>query len=313
MSFVARDITVQLSLAPTNGTFDGQNNTLYLTGLRIRCTINATVGGATPFQGQMQCRIEGMRNEDMAQLSTLGLTNGYYTKNLITVFAGDMINGMSMVFTGSIFAAIVDYNSQPEVGIEISASNTLSSQIPPTGPSGFKGNVSVATMLQQICAANNPPLNFVNNGVTASLNNHSVGNSGANQIADICLAVPINYDQSNETLTIWPIDGTRDNTPPIEIDSNSGMVGYPQYSAQGIDISMEFNPNVILGRQMTVTSSIPTPGPNAPIAPAGNVPIGASGTFWIYDVVHELHAQVPNGPWFTKAKLGTVNTQLRGS
>lgn len=313
MTFVARDITVQLSLAPTNGTFDGQNNTLYLTGLRVRCTINATVGGATPFQGQAQIRIEGMRNEDMAQLSTLGLTYGYYNKNLITVFAGDTINGMSMVFTGSIFSANVDYNSQPEVGIEISASNTLSSQLPPTAPSQYKGNQDVATMLQAICAANNPPLAFVNNGVSATLTNHSVGNSAANQIADICQAALINYDLSNETLTIWPVDGQRDNSSPIEISANSGMVGYPQYSAQGIDISMEFNPNVMLGRQMTVSSSIPNPGPNAPTALNGQVPIGASGTYWIYDVVHQLAAQVPNGPWFTLAKLGTVNTQLRGS
>lgn len=312
--FAARDLEIQLAL---NGdTFDGSNNVLTLSGLRAWATIQATAGGATPFFSQAQIRIEGMLGSDMAQLSTLGLTSGYYTKNAIQVSAastdGDGIRRSTLVFAGQIFGAYVDYNAQPDVGVVLSCSSTFGAQLPGLAPSSYKGSVAVSEMLKAICAATSPPLKLVNNGVTAVLANHAVGGSAMNQIIDICLASLTNYAIVGDTLYIWPQGSTRDGTI-ITLSSTTGMKGYPMYSAQGIDVEMEFNPDVELGRQMTVISSIPAPAPNAPGAPDGTVPIGANGTYYIYDVAHELSSNVYNGPWFTKAKLGTSNTQLRAS
>lgn len=312
--FAARDLEIQLVL--NGSTFDGSNSVLTLSGLRSWATIQATVGGATPFFSQAQLRIEGMRGSDMAQLSTLGLTSGYYTKNAVRVNAVSTdtsgVRRSTLVFVGQIFGGYVDYNAQPDVGVVLSCSSTFGAQLPGIAPSSYKGSVAVAQMLSAICAASNPPLKLVNNGVTAVLANHAVGGSPMNQIIDICLASLTNYMIAGDTLYIWPQGQTRDNVI-ITLSPTTGMKGYPMYSAQGIDVEMEFNPDVELGRQMTVVSSIPAPAPNAPQAPDGTVPIGANGTFYIYDVAHELSANVYNGPWFTKAKLGTSNTQLRAS
>lgn len=312
--FAARDLQVQLAL--NGSTFDGTNDVLTLRGLRAWATVQATCGGATPFMSQAQIRLDGLLGSDMAQLSTLGLTSGYYTKNAIQVAAvTTQPNGTSsstIVFAGSIFGAFVDYNSQPLVGVVLSCSSTFAAQLPGLAPSSYKGSVAAASMLSAICAAANPPLQFVNNGVTAVLSNHAVGGSAMDQIVDICLATLTNYTIENQVLTIWPQGQTRDATI-ITVSPSTGLKGYPMYSAQGVDVEMEFNPDVALGRQMTVQSSIPAPGPNAPTAPDGTNPIGANGTFYIYDVTHELSSNVPDGPWFTKAKLGTSNTQLRAS
>jgi hypothetical protein len=312
--FAQRDLQIQLNL--NGSTFNGGANQLTLKGLRAWATIQATTGGATPFFSQAQIRIEGMLGSDMAQLTTLGLTAGYYTPNIITVNAvstqADGTQTSNLAFSGSIFEGYVDYNSQPDVGVVLQASATFASQISGIASSSYKGAVSVATMLQAICAAASPPLNFVNNGVTAVLSNHAVAGSAMDQIIDICLASLTNYRISNGTLYVWPQGQTSDSTI-ITLSPQTGMKGYPAYSAQGIDVEMEYNQQVELGRQMTVESSIPPPGPNAPTSISGVTPPGANGTFWIAGVTHELSSNVPGGPWFTKANLTIVNTQLRQS
>ncbi len=309
MSFLRRRIRVQIQLI--GDTFDGGADSLELEGLRARATVQATVGGATSFQGQAQIRLNGMRGEDMAKLSTLGLTAGLYQKNLITILAGDDVAGMSQIFSGSIYAAYVDYNSMPDVGVEISAAQTAQIQQAPIAASSYKGALAVATMLQGIAA--NAGLSFVNAGVTAVLSNHAVGGSASAQISDICQAANVSYDIRDNTLTIWPAGGMRDDEI-IEVSAQQGMIGYPMYTAQGIDVVTEFNPNVVLGRRMSVITSIPAPTRTDGVAnPAGVPVIGANGTFYIFDVSHEISSETPGGPWQTRARLGTVNTQARAS
>lgn len=309
MTFIKRKIKVQIQLI--GDTFDGGADSLELEGLRARATIQATVGGATSFQGQAQIRLNGMRGEDMAKLSTLGLTAGLYQKNLITILAGDDLSGMSQVFSGSIYAAYVDYNAMPDVGVEISAAQTAQIQQAPIAASSYRGTMAVASMLQGI--ASNAGLSFVNAGVTAVLSNHAVGGSAAVQIADICQAANVSYDIRENTLTIWPMGANRD-AEIIEVSAQSGLIGYPMYTAQGIDVVTEFNPNVVLGRRMSVVTSIPSPSRTDGLAnPTGIPVIGANGTFYIFDVAHEISSETPGGPWQTRARLGTVNTQARAS
>lgn len=308
MPFVKRRISVQLQLI--GDTFDGSNDSLQLDNLRCSCVVQGTQGGTTSYQSQLQLRLFGMLPDDMAKLSTLGLTAGLYAKSLIAVYAGDDINGMSQIFTGSIYSAYVDYNAMPDVGVEITAAATAQLQHAPIAATSYRGSMNVAQMLLAI--ANQAGMSFTNAGVEAVLANHAVGGSAERQIADICQAALVNYDLSNNTLTIWPQGGSRDDQV-ISVSPQTGLVGYPMYSAQGIDIKTEFNPNILLGRQVNVESSIPKPGPNAPLNPAGSPTIGASGTFFVYDVVHDLSSELPGGPWFTLTKLGTVNTQVRAS
>lgn len=309
MSFLRRIITLKIAL---NGdTFDSAgNDTIQLSGIRCRATVKATTGGSTPYQGMAQVSLWGMLPDDMAKLSTLGLTCGVYNKNRIQVYAGDNSGANACIFDGGIYTAEVDYNAMPDVGVHLMAYETIGVALPPIAASSYKGSMSVANMLSAI--ASTAGLSFVNNGVQAVLSNHAVGGSANDQIADICLASMTNYEIRNGTLTIWPQGASRDSTV-INLSPNSGMVGYPMYTAQGIDVVSEFNPDIELGRQMNVTSSIPNPGPNAPVNPSGVSPIGANGTFYIFDVVHDISSELPNGPWFTRASLGTVNTQVRAS
>lgn len=305
MSFVERMITVRMMLNPAYGaTFDGSNDTVELRGLRIQATVQSTMGGSTPYQSLAQLRISGMREQDMAKLSTLGFTDGTYNRNFIEISAGDRITGMTSIFTGSITSGNVDYNAMPDVGVDLVASATIEAQVMTIAASSYKGVMNVADMLQGITSSMTPPMGFENNGVTASLRDHAVGGSAWEQIRDICHAAGIGHGvrPGTRTLVIWPIGKGIDDSV-ITIDAASGLVGYPMYTIRGVDVVSIFNPNIQFGRQMKITSAIPAPGKTAPFSGTGAQPVGASGTFYIIDVVHDLSSMTPGGPWFTRAQL----------
>lgn len=305
MSYIERkiDVTIQLD----GDTFDGSNDMVQLSGLRCQATILNYTGTSGSFAAQLQMRINGMRQADMAKMSTMGFSQGTYKKNLIQVRAGDDDTGMAVVFTGSIYSAAVDYNAMPDVGVEILAYANLNQKFMKASAASYKGAMDVATMIQGICAQ--AGLKFVNNGVTARLSNHAVGGNYMVQIADICHAAGCYCNQSldGSTITIFPKGGTIDDAV-IVASPATGMVGYPMYSGHGIVVVMEFNPTAQAGRRVRVDTSVANFTPAAIQKFSGN-PADNKTDFFINIVTHDISSQTVNGPWFTK--LGASETKKR--
>lgn len=304
-SFIDRKINAKISLSAD--TFASGGDTADLSDLRCQATIQSLAGTAGTFASQLQMRISGMKNADMAKLSTLGLTAGAYNINTITVTAGDDVNGMTQVFSGGIQSGDVDYNSMPDVGVEIVASAGANFQYTKVAASSYQGDQQVTTMLSAL--AGTAGLSFHNNGVTAALSNHATGGTATDQIEDICNASNTLYAIENKTLFIWPSTGYRDDTA-INVSPDTGMVGYPRYVFNGLQLTTLFNPTAAIGRKVNVTTSTPTPSKSSifqgsPINAA--VPTGANGTFYCWQVTHELASQTPNGPWFTHLLVSALN------
>lgn len=294
MTYVRRRIDVQLVL--DGDTFDGSNNLVVLSGLRCLASVRSYSGSTGSFASQLEITIFGMKGSDMAKLSTLGFSAGTFRKNLINVYAGDDLQGMSLVFSGGITYGDVNYNAMPDVGVTLIASALANVQYGAIAASSYKGVMDVATMLQGI--AKNANLAFLNAGVTSKLSNHACGGTAIDQIKDICRAANINAFIDNGTLTIWPAGGSRDSTL-INIGPEQGMVGYPRYIVNGVEVTSVYNPEVEVGRTVNVISSIPDPK-------VGDVAVpGANGQFYVWGVAHDLSSEVPDGPWFTTLQLGT--------
>jgi len=295
MSFIERkiDVTIQLD----GDTFDGGGNMVQLSGLRCQATILNYTGTAGSFAYQLQMRINGMLAADMAKMSTMGFTYGNYKKNLIQVRAGDDMSGMPVVFTGSIYSAIVDYNAMPDVGVEILAFADLNQKFMKASATSYKGAMDVATMIQGICAQ--AGLKFINNGVTTKLSNHAVGGNYMAQIWDICHAAGCFSNQSldGSTITIFPKGGSIDNTV-IVASPKTGLVGYPMYNGHGINVVVEFNPTAQAGRYVRVDTSAPNFTPTA-IQRFSHQTADNTTDFFINTVTHNISSQTVNGPWFT--------------
>ena len=303
MSFVKRKIKIQMVL---NGdTFDNGANTITLEGMRTRISVVSTVGGVTPAMSKMELQVWGMKPSDLARISTLGMKMLENNPTLISVKAGDDKGGMSLVFLGAIAFANIDYNAMPDVCLEIQANTTYNYQIQPMAGTSYPGRVSASTLLKAICAACKPPLNFADpKGFDGQLSNHAVAGSPFWQIADICGAAGCNWTISNGTLTIWPTNTFIDDSP-ILVSSGRGLVGYPCYSNGGIDVVMEYNPSVMLGRKIQIQTDMPQPTAKrlSEVNKQSPTPLvsGSNGTFGISMVSHDLSSELPGGPWFTKA------------
>lgn len=300
MSFTKRGLSFVITLGEGQGTFEGGANQLGLQNPRSRVTAQSCIGGDTVFAGNAMIQIWGMNPADMARLSILGFDQAKIGNNNIEVRAADAEgNHTIQVFSGGIFSARINYNAMPDVSLELECWATMNIQTQRVDGTSAAGSSDVAAMLLGICKACNPPLNFVNHGVTAVLANHAVGGSPSQQIKDICLASGTCYKVEGSTLTVWPKDQSTDGVV-VTTGPGMGLVGFPEYNMVGIDVTMEFNPEVQLGRQLTVNSA----------TQAGPVIPGLPGTYWVNIVSHDLSCELPGGPWFTHASLS--NQQIVG-
>lgn len=307
MSFTKRGLAFVIQLnagddaqgQTSNYLFDNGADTLNIQGIRSVASIQSVIGGDTAFGGHALLQLWGMKPSDMAQLSTLGFDQNKFGKNTITVFAYDenSPSGQIEVFSGGIFNAHINYNAMPDVSLELECYASINQQVQPIAGTSVQGSGDVASMLQGICAASNPPVTFVNHGVVAKLSNPAYAGSQYQQITDICCDAGIPHTLQGGTLTIWP-NGTNVDGVVITTGPDLGMVGYPEYNMRGIDVTMEFNPEVQLGRQLAILQ----PGADASGNPPPPIP-GVPGTFWINVVEHELSAEIPGGAWFTHASV----------
>jgi hypothetical protein len=232
----------------------------------------------------------------MARLSTLGFDIANIRKNAIQAYAytGDNEAHAVQVFAGTILQARLNYNATPDVSLELNCYGAGDQQTQAIPGTSVQGDGDVATMLQGICAACDPPVTFVNKGISKKLSNPAYAGSPEQQIRGICLDTGTAYTLQGGTLTVWNADQNIDGVY-VDTGPDIGMVGYPEYSRSGFDVTMEFNPEVQVGRFMNLK---PSAEPDA--IPVPGIP---SSDLFIRMVEHELSCEMPDGPWFTHAHL----------
>lgn len=286
-------------------TFDDGSTLLILEGLRSVASIQTVQGGLSPFVGRSLIQLWGMKPSDMAKLSTLGFDIARMGKNALWVFAynGDDSSNATQVFAGTIQDARLNYNAMPDVLLELDCYGAGDQQTQAITGTSVPASGDVATMLQVICDACSPPVTLVNKGVHATLVNHAVGGSAFDQIDNICCSTPgVAYTLQGGVLTIWNADQNIDGVS-VDTGPDFGMVGYPEYSKMGFDITTQFNPEVQVGRFMNLK---PSTAPNA--VPVPGIP---SSKLFIRMVEHELSSEMPGGPWFTHAHVTAAGVSAR--
>lgn len=313
MGFIKRHLKYVIKLnsgsfdLPINSkeTFDDGSTVLTLDGLRSVASIQTVQGGLSPFVGRGLIQLWGMKPSDMAKLSTLGFDIARINKNALWVFAynGDDSSNATQVFAGTIQTARLNYNAMPDVLLELDCYGAGDQQLQATPGTSVPQSGDVAGMLQGICADCDPPVTFVNKGVSAKLANHAVGGSAFDQIHDICSAASsVAYKLEGGVLTIW---NANENIDGVTVDTGPdlGMIGYPEYSMMGFDIATQFNPEIQVGRLLNLKES---KAPNA--VPVPGIP---SSNLFIRMVEHELSSEMPDGPWFTHAHLAAAGVTAR--
>jgi hypothetical protein len=269
---------LELTITLGTGTFGAQvGGTVTLSDLRMFADISAPCGES---MGALHLRVYGLTQSMMNQLTVIGPINQIKEKNEVLLAAGDA-NGMTTVFQGTVFSAWADYGSAPDVPFNIIAYVGMGLAIKPVDALSYTGAASVSDIMKAIADA--ASLTFVNDGVSVQLANPYFSGTAWQQLKACARAAQINYKVEFGKLTIWPKGQavSSDGTP--QISPESGMVGYPALSSQGMTVKSEFTPKIVLGGAINVKSSLPM----------------ANGTFNVFNYVHNLSSEAPGGPWFT--------------
>lgn len=284
MTFQKRRLDISISLGGS-GTFDGSNNQTNLTGYRAHAQIQQA-GGVS--DGVLDLTIWGMKQSMMNQLSTLGMKLNLVTKNSITVTAGNDSDNGAVVFVGQIITAESNYQGQPEVSFHIVAHTGLLSSVVQATPTSYRGSADVATIMASL--ATQMGMKFENSGVNVKLNNPYFSGSYKTQARQCAKAANINAVIINGTLCIWPKDGSRNGQIPL-ISPDTGLEGYPTFTAYGIAFSTLFNPSIGFGQKIQMQSSLKP----------------ATGQWTVYSLNHDLMAEIPDGRWHSQVLAQNLN------
>ena len=287
MSLVRRRIELSVQLG--QGSFgDSGADTVTVSGLRMSVTVNHSGGVAL---GSAQIRVYGMSLDIMNQLSILGkaIIDGRF--NTVTVSAGDDDAGMSTVFTGTITEAWINANASPEVVFEMVAQIAVIDSLKPVAPYSSQSTADCATIMASF--AQQGGYTFENGGVSVQLSNPYFPGTLKDQAMECARAGDFNFTIENNVFAIWPKNTAR-STATTEINSDTGMVGYPVNSDTGIVVKTLYNPVVTFGSTVAVTSTITS----------------ASKTFTVVNVSHDLACETTDGAWFTTLQLAAFGNNV---
>lgn len=277
MSFVKRRIDVTISLG--EGQFgEQQGKEVTLTGHRVSAAI---VAYTADTQAQMQLRIWGLPLEMINRLTTIGPIMPQLRKNTILVAAGDEGAALSVAYQGIITSAFGDFNQSPNVALNIMAHAAQVDAIKPVAARSYPGAVNVVDILADL--AQQMGLVLENNGVNVQLSNPYFPGTALDQVRACTRAANISYTIDRGILAVWPLSGARSGDPAI-ISPETGLVGYPAFSSQGIIFTTLYNPAVSLGRPVQVQSSLSV----------------ANGQWNPFALAHMIESEMPNGQWFTQ-------------
>ena len=280
-SFTAKQIDLTFKLGKGDFGAAGQN-TLKVSGCRILAQLSFITGtGSTRGATQAILRVYGLTLNTINALAVAGLSFGI-RQNTVVIEAGDATSGMAQVFAGLIIDASLAADEQPDVAFVISAVTAQDLALKPVPPNSFKGTADVAQIMRTL--ATSAGLGFENNGVNVKLSNPYLHGTLMMQMELVGKAADIGWfiDPASNTLAIWPRNGARGGSIPV-ISPASGLIGYPAFSRNVIEIRSLFNPAIKLGGQIQIPSSEKL--------------ISARGLWNVIGIDYALSSQMPDGPW----------------
>ncbi len=273
MTYAQREISLQ---------FSDDTQTISLEGLKVQALV-LVPGGINSF-AQLELRVWGMSLAHMERFISTGENMVVLQERSVTLSAGDAGSPIRQAFSGTLVRSFIDFSQAPDVCFVCSASAGLYHKAAPAAPNSYKGAHNAEDIIGAL--AKSIGFGFANNGAHAVLRNQYLYGSVMNQIQTVANAAGFAMEVANNSVTIWPNQGFRD-AQVVDVGPDNGMVGYPTFEQAAIVVKTEFNPQIVMGRQIAVTSSIKQ----------------ANGTWPVQYVLHELSTQEPDGPWFTTVRL----------
>lgn len=259
------------------------NNQIRLEGYRALVDISKA-GGVQ--MGTLRAKIYGVKQDDMSAATTLQWKPGSLIPNTVEVFAIDG-DAETLVFAGNIVNAWGDYQSMPDVFLNVQAQAAFFAGLKAAPPRSFKGSIDAATVMAQIAA--DLGYAFENNGVSVQLVDLYLPNTPLEQAKELARIANCDLYIDDKILAITPANGPRNVAAP-RIAADSGLVGYPTFDGVGVNFQTLFNPGVTFGGKILLETDVTR----------------AAGEWVVTSVSHRLESEKPGGAWFSNIR-GNAN------
>lgn len=275
MTYSIKSIKTQITLAA--GSFKGGGNSRTVEGLATDAQIEKI---GLPDFGKAHVKITGMKYDDMAQLTMLAFRPLQSARNVLTIWAGDYGGALSRVFVGEIMQASADFNAAPEVSFNIEAFTGAYGMQIAKPPVAVQGSTPAAGLVSQF--STEAGYVFKNEGVTAAVSNSVFNGSPIEKARAVANQIGAELLIDDDTITLLPAGKSLGGNIVPMLSAESGLLGYPNLTAQGISLRCNFNPDLKLFGSIKVNTIVPR----------------ASGRWRIFKLTHALSAFRPGGgPW----------------
>ena len=220
--------------------------------------------------------LKGLSLNTMERLTHLGFKSFSLKRNKINISAGEKGKTLSVVFKGEIVNAWADFNAAPSPVFKIEANCGLFPALIPQPPISVNGNQTVTGLIDQITKEIGYTLE--NNDLTASIKDCIIDGDPVTKMRRIADAVGVDLIFDDEKVVLIKNHGTRKTQGSVPlINATNGMIGYPTFTNNGINVSTFFRPDLRIGANFKLETIVPR----------------ASGTWKITGLRHELCANDP--------------------
>jgi len=243
-----------------------------------------------PDQNKCTVELYNLSMDTMRDMTTLAFRPLQSKNNAIAVYAGDEINGMAKCFSGEIQAAFADFSTAPTIKMHIEAAAGAYAALAASPPIAVDGTENAASLIQQF--AKEAGYSFRNNGVSAQVKNCVLNGSPIQKAQTVADMVGCELIIDDNMVIIQPFDKALDSGNATLMSKDSGMLGYPTFTSDGISLKCLYNPDLQLGALVEVKSVVP----------------GAEGTWKITHLQHSLIANANSpGDWFSMIEASPLD------
>lgn len=267
--------TVRITIQLRKGEFDNGGNTVIIEGLPVSVTVTKQGGEA---KNKASVTVDNLKLETATQLTTLAFKRLETYNNVIQIDAGSQGAELSTIFIGEITSA-VPVMGNDKLSLKIEALAGYYPALIPSTPTSVQENTTVEKLMKQF--ADEAGYSFENKGITASIANSVFIGSPIEKAKTLARQADVDLLIDDNKFTIQPFEAPKDGQIPL-LSKNTGLIGYPSFSNEGINCKSVFNDKLKVGSYFKLESVLPH----------------ASGEWQITKVEHRLEAYTPNsGTW----------------
>lgn len=265
--------TIQVVMAMAEGVFENGANQITVEGLPTSVEIQKQGGDERP---SCTVTISNLKIDTVRQLTTLSFRPLQRFKNQITINAGDVGTNLQTIFIGDFDNAYGEFQNAPTMNLMVKAISAQHGALMATPATSVDGVEQVAKLMEQW--ATEAGYAFENHGVNASVKNSVYRGSPVDKAKALARETNTDLIIDNGKFSIAPM-GQAMNGNAVLVDAQHGLLGYPQFSNDGIEFNMIFDPNLQIGGLVKIESVVPR----------------ASGIWKVTKINTKLEAYVPNG------------------